>query len=110
RLTRPAALPIWLIGPRRERGGSAPRAEIFAADPGFGRNALGRARRQAGIRSVSSKSWPRYTEWVLPGATTAEEGHAPPPPTPDASAGSALPDGETLLNLGEGADIAEWVS
>ena len=100
----------WLIETLRERGGSAPRAEIFAADPGFGRNALDRARRQAGIRSVSSKSWPRYTEWVLPGATTAEEGHAPPPPTPDASAGSALPDGETLLNLGEGADIAEWVS
>src|SRR5690606_7282904 len=100
----------WLIETLRARGGSAPRAEIFAADPGFGRNALNRARQQAGIRSVRTRGYPRHTKWVLPDATTAEEGQDPPTPTPDASTGSALPGGEALLGLDEGADIAEWVS
>src|SRR5690606_30530363 len=109
-ITKTSEATQWLIETLRARGGSAPRSEIFAADPGFGRNALNRARQQAGIRSVSSKSWPRHTEWALPDATTADKEQAPPSPAPDASAGSALPSGETLLDVDEGADIAEWVS
>lgn len=99
----------WLVETLRARGGSAPRAEIFAADPGFGRNALNRARQQAGIRIVSS-GFPRTTVWELPGAATADEEQDPLTPTPDASTGSVLPDGEPLIGLGEGSDIAEWVS
>src|SRR5690606_31763927 len=99
----------WLIETLRERGGSAPRSEIFAADPGLGRSALNRARQQAGIRTVSS-GFPRTTVCELPDAARAEQGQNPPTPTPDASTGSVPLGGDALLGHDEGADIAEWVS
>lgn len=109
-ITKSSEAAQWLIETLRARGGSAPRAEIFEADPGFGRNALNRARQQAGIRTVSSKGFPRTTVWELPDAAATGTEQAPPTPTPDASTGSALPGGEPLLGLGEDSDIAEWVS